>query len=358
MTYGGGRFVVAGTDFTHKSSSVVTSADGIHWDTVTLNSQYSPFLKTVYGGGTYLVADGANLYSSSDATHWTVVPTPLENVGSGLVYGNGKFVMFSGSGCPNSSKCVLATSTDGKTWKTIKYSTAFGKGVIAFLLGYDGTRFVDIGDAPVDESSLNESSSGPVSTPVYTSCDGATWTHSADIADAPTLGFGTLQVTGDGLVAVGSDECVGEPSECDDTPDTTVIGMSTDSSQWAVTRLEDDFDDFTFEHLVQAGGRYYSAFPFADGTEFLTGAGVTDWSQVPGLPATANTQTVAAGGGRIVVAGEKGEIFSAPIADISVPKGGACHDLPEVSSGGSSGSFDLLSLIALLGLLMLRPREI
>lgn len=363
MTYGGGRFVAVGSDFTQHLTGVMVSADGLHWNTVTLNTATagSRNVTVTYGSGTYLVADDADWYTSTDATHWTAVTSHPSSFLNRVVYGDGKFLAF--SDCSKASSCAIATSTDGKTWKMTHVSSGFFKDQAAFAFTFDGTRFVSIGRGAAMDTGATEPEEEEGSPPVYTSCDGITWTHSSDIANAPTAGFGSLQAPADELIALGSDLCIGDPSLCDDTPMTTVVGKSPDGSQWDTTRLSDEFDDAPFGKMIHAGGQYYSAFDEGDFTEFSTSTDAVGWSAVPGLPTTASTGVVAAGGGRIVVAGEKGEIFSAPISDISVPKGSACHDLPAVSSNGglgvagSGGDLSLLTLTALLGLLALRRRE-
>lgn len=142
-----GRFVFTGTTVgTQLPSYTATSTDGITW-TVANTPNTAQFADLVTGGGTSVGFFGTTLSSSADGgATWTSRAAPGVGAFSpyqALAYGNGRFVLISGS--------RAWTSPDGAAWADIAGTqssgrVAFGNGLFAltgttYRTSTDGVTF-------------------------------------------------------------------------------------------------------------------------------------------------------------------------------------------------------------------------
>jgi hypothetical protein len=341
ITYGGGHFVAVG----HTSNglpAIMESTDGSAWTTALSSGTPSDLTTVAFGKGLYVAAGSGDWFSSPDAVAWTAITAHPETVHTDVVYGNGMFLAFAGG--------ATVSSTDGKTWTT-------GVKAPAATLAYDGTRFVSVG------SDSGETGKAPV----YTSCDGASWSHSADIGVAKGDSFLRVRPTSKGLVAMGSQACSGDPRACLG-PEPPVIATSEDSSSWTAHELGGAVSDTSFMDVTFAGSNYYAVAGLGGGDPadpaglIYTSTDAATWTPLSGAPFTtfdggATFNALATDGNHLVAVGPGGGIISASVAGGSLPTSGpTCTALPAVSSSSSRGSFSVCTLAGLLGLLFLRRR--
>ncbi|HEY1772577.1 MAG TPA: hypothetical protein VGH91_05235 [Gammaproteobacteria bacterium] len=347
MINGGGRFVAIGRDPAGKPA-IAESQDGLTWTGVFTGATSDTLTGIAYGNGTYIAVGGTQSFLSSDGINWNAGPKFPSSVASDVAFGNGIFVVL--TDCR--SHCTALSSTDGQTWHTQTLPSDFAS---TKALGFDGTRFVSVAGVILSEADSN--GLGPA--PVYTSCDGTTWTNSANIdSGSNILLYRVVPVNGN-LVVLGAEACVGQGLACADTPDTTVTYMGKDSSDLARVPLafDSDIDIYGgFTDLVFAGGSYYA--PSFD-LPLVSSSDAIHWSVVGGIPTTFTPMTVATSTDRIVIAGENGEILAASVSGGggSAPTSAACTALPSLGGGGS-GSLGILPLIGLLGLVVARRRDL
>ena len=143
VTYGKGRYVAVGDRLT-----IVTSANGVNWDTV-LGPVLNYYPRDVtFGNDTFVAVGGINIVTgsqilkfslavvSADGTTWDpLYPGIPEQYLNGVAYGNGKFVAVGGEG-------KVATSPNGITW------TPGNAGMSSSLNGvaFGQQLFVAVGD--------------------------------------------------------------------------------------------------------------------------------------------------------------------------------------------------------------------
>ncbi|HEY1772576.1 MAG TPA: GlyGly-CTERM sorting domain-containing protein [Gammaproteobacteria bacterium] len=337
MIYAGGRFVAVGQT-PQRHPAVMESSDGSSWTAATLPDAISDELTTVaFGKGLYVAASPGKWFTSPDAVSWSVMTDAPGTPQTDLAYGNGTFVAFL-SAC--SSGCTAATSSDGKTWTT---NAAAHAGTLAF----DGTRFVSVGNA------LSYSDKAPV----YTSCDGVTWSHSADIGVSQGATFSRIRAVSNGLVALGA----------------SVVATTEDSSHWTAHDLGDSSANFT--DVAFAGSAYYALDGNRDSARgtFYTSTDASNWTSLSGSPVASSPDdfgrvfifnSLATDGTHLVSVGDGGDIISASVpGDAITTAGSTCTALPSIDSvapvstpKSSGGSLDLLTLAGLFSLLVLRRR--
>ena len=118
--YGNGRFVLvgAGQDYPYKTTTILTSYDGIEW-IVRLNDYNYPKLNDVtFGNGLFIAVgyDGAIL-SSTDGITWIQRYSGTTEVFKGVSYGNGIFVAVGyWDGYYGGYYGSIITSDDGVNW--------------------------------------------------------------------------------------------------------------------------------------------------------------------------------------------------------------------------------------------------
>ncbi len=109
IAFGNGRFVAVGN-----SGTVLTSTDGLSWDSQSLSVEISPSLQSViYDQGLFVaVSSDANgsLWSSSDGITWTNQGFDFDISLMAVTSGNGRFVAVGNT---------ILTSTNGVDWEPI-----------------------------------------------------------------------------------------------------------------------------------------------------------------------------------------------------------------------------------------------
>lgn len=343
MIYAGGRFVAVGETPQH-GPAIMQSSDGSNWTQVLSGSASGGLTSVAYGSGVYVAAGPAGWFSSPDASNWTLIAAPPTTTGAPVTYGNGRFLVFT-SPC-SGTNCTTATSSDGKTWKDNPVTAAHS------AVAFDGTRFVSLGNA----------AGAATQAPVYTSCDGVDWVHSANIDVAAGSTFSSLRQVANGLVATGDLACQSSNPHACLGPDQVAIATGSDSSH--LTAVSSNLTtDSPPTDVIFAGGLYYAA---SHGAIYISSDG-SNWTNPVGTPVDSNfsafvdddvqlISAFATDGTRLIAVGNSGSIVGATVSTSPLSSGGACTALPEVSSSGSSGSFDVLTLAGLLGLLLLRRR--
>ena len=160
VTHGNGQFVAVGDRLT-----IVTSANGLNWDTV-VGPVLNYYLRDVtFGNGTFAAVGGFNFVTGSqifkislavvsvDGGDWApFYPGIPDQYLNGIAYGNGKFVAVGGEG-------AMTTSPDGFTW------TPGNSGTSSTLNGatFGQNTFVVVGEGGT----------------IFTSPDGFDWTPRA-----------------------------------------------------------------------------------------------------------------------------------------------------------------------------------
>lgn len=169
-----GTFLVVGA-----SGTLLKSADGVEWEKVTTRvgttAVTDDFYEIAYGNGVLVaLCDYGKIHYSTDGGNtWTTRNYSIVTEWSGLAFGNGKFVIMSGSpGYP-----YTYYSTDGHTWTRVSEPSLTSE---VFGVKYVGNKFFAY---TIDDSGREED--------VWVSDDGITWT---DITDAFTYGYATTWV--------------------------------------------------------------------------------------------------------------------------------------------------------------------
>ncbi len=147
--FGGGRFAAVGSF--GGSNLLAGSADGIHWESRTLDAKYFKYLRGIgYGLGEFVAVGGDPgsvgsssplIVRSSDGIHWSdYIEFSGKQILRRLAFGAGRFVGVGDRG-------RRATSTDGKAWVDMPDAKAidtlvditFGNGVFVGV-GLHGLR--------------------------------------------------------------------------------------------------------------------------------------------------------------------------------------------------------------------------
>lgn len=170
IVFGNGKFVVISKSSYVDRSPIISSADGINWNTYSFNigGDYDTPLDIVYANGIFLIIGSSGnrgfIITSTDGFSWS---TPTYNIDSSLLYiayGNGKFVA-------GNQKGDISISTDGKSWSSLKRVYDIQISNIVYANG----KFVILG------TQFN---------PVYggfilTSIDGENWSEPIQVSNQP-----------------------------------------------------------------------------------------------------------------------------------------------------------------------------
>jgi hypothetical protein len=127
ISYGNGIYVAVGPGRIH------TSTDGVLW-TERFSDPSILLYGTAFGNGTF-IAVGSTILTSADGIHWTPSNAPM-NYGISAIYANGIFVVGGERGS-------ILTSPDGIIWTARNSGTYYGIRGIAFGDGI----FVAVGDS-------------------------------------------------------------------------------------------------------------------------------------------------------------------------------------------------------------------
>ena len=149
ISFGNGVFVISPSE---DSNVLVTSSDGVQWNTVTLPVT-AGLLGLAYGNGVFLGIEGSIGVVSVNGTEWQQVTLPAGGGGPLLYYWNGNFYVFPYMGGG-------AVSSDGVNWTLQSLPS---------VMGVD--RFQVVGGA---QSMIVRTSSG-----YRISDDGISWTNLA-----------------------------------------------------------------------------------------------------------------------------------------------------------------------------------
>ena len=152
--YGNGVFVLLGY------SGVLTSVDGLNWVRQNSPIRLSPRDLT-FGGGRFVAVSGDSIYSSTNATAWSVSTFTNVNL-YGVAFGGGRYVAVG-----NYAQGTVVTSVDGIHWNR---ESAVQSSLRAVTHGANG--FLALGGA----ASL------------LTSMDGATWLNRTAVTEDSLLG--------------------------------------------------------------------------------------------------------------------------------------------------------------------------
>ncbi|MDR3021824.1 MAG: hypothetical protein LBU60_04030 [Clostridiales bacterium] len=194
-----GKFLITALDENEKFI-IMTSTDndasaGVAWDT-TDPKDYEDVIKgyydvMIFADGKYIafsVDSEVGAIISQDGVDWEGFETPrvLQNIFSGIAYGNGLFVAVSSSG-----NAQIMTSPDGIVWTEQKspVSKTSWHGVT-----YGGGQFVAVGGAKAESDDDKESDC------VMTSPDGINWTAQKATAN---IAWSSVAYGNDMYVAVG-----------------------------------------------------------------------------------------------------------------------------------------------------------
>jgi hypothetical protein len=197
VAYGNGTFVAVSST-PNSTQAIMTSPDGLTW-TLQTTPAGKTFSRITYGGGLFVVVGSQNVVSTSqimtspDGITWTVQTHPSCNLAS-IAYGNGIYVVINqGSGGSASTNDDTLVSSDGITWvlnaSAVPSETNFRQ--IHFYDGY----FITSG---ILESNILYSTDGITWSTTPTSTSG-TWRGVAWASSGPVAGLYVLGSTTFGL---------------------------------------------------------------------------------------------------------------------------------------------------------------
>lgn len=332
MIYAGGKYIaVGGAPLLDTGASILESSDGLGWTSVYASSTGSALTTVAYGNGLYVAAgsdmNGNSLWlSSPDGLDWTAIATPPAGaLVSDLAYGNGVFVAFVGN-CREQAGgiCSAAVSTDGKIWVSHALPVV-DQGPTNLAFG--GGRFVMITNSGSNNSAT-----------AYSSTDGAIWTAGSSFNAPQFTSFNRLRALGNGFGAVGtySPPCMGQGSQCVDTPVYPTIALSPDGVTWSASELNPSFQSFS--DIATDGTHFF----LAGGQGLALSSDGKEWCALAGFSVAAITSTILTNGNQIVAAGQSGAVLSSPLTTgaggSSVDCSGPTYSAIDISGGGGSGT--------------------
>ena len=269
VAYGGGQFVVTGSD-TNRTSLLVTSTDGANWTSghsATTNSLND----VTYGKGKFVaVGDNGTIILSPDGTNWTKAISGTSNILTSVAYGNDQYIatgfMFTYSGL---------ASTDGTNWTSIHLVSPSPTAI-----RYAAGQFILLSI-----------------TSILTSTNGGNWTYRFHAN--PGTSYSDVAFGNGRFVAVGGGADVGGSGN---------IANSPDAVTWSP--LNTGSDNVLYS-VAFGGGRFVAAGGFngGEGGLIFSSPDGVDWTPHP--PGTRGwLQDVAYGNGRFVAVGSFSGILS------------------------------------------------
>jgi hypothetical protein len=176
IAYGGGEFVIAGTEVNIFAVKSMKSPDGFTWTTHESGNTAGLFYDIEYGDGIWIAAPSwpTNLQSSTDGITWT----PLNGTGGsqsfyGVGFGNGTFI---------AAGSISRKSTDGATWTRL----ASGPEGDLMAATYGNGTWVSVG------------TKGSI---LYSTDDGLTW---SDVSPDQTSLINAIIWDGSQFVGIGN----------------------------------------------------------------------------------------------------------------------------------------------------------
>jgi hypothetical protein len=142
-TYGNGKFVALGSrDFINifgpfPSNQIMSSADGQNWQAHTA-SELSDWTSITFGNGKFLAISPNRLMSSLDGENWESLDN-MEGLSLfSITFGNGKFIITAERG----DDLLIFVSNDGVEWESYQAPANIGSG-----LTYGNGRFVSLSNS-------------------------------------------------------------------------------------------------------------------------------------------------------------------------------------------------------------------
>ena len=293
--YGNGVFVLVGT------SGVLTSVDGLNW--VRQNSSMRLYAERsqdlTFGGGRFVAVSGDSIYTSTNATAWSVSTFTNANL-YGVAYGGGRYVVvgYDGQG-------MVVTSVDGIHWNresavqsSLRAVTHGANGFLALggnaslLTSMDGATWLN--RTTVTEDSLSSVAFGGgrfvavgYRGEVVTSTNGVVWTR----ASTPTNLFLSGVAFGNGRFVA-----IGEYS--------TGLLFSTNGIDWALRSRPSGY-----LLAVTYGGGLFLAVGYG---VILASSDGENWAIRNSGHPSLYLWTVTFGNGIFVAAGQNGTLLTSP----------------------------------------------
>jgi hypothetical protein len=199
ITYGNGLFVAVGGSTT-RTSSIITSPDGINWTPRTSSVPVTnQFYGITYGSGTF-VAVGvdtptSSIMTSPDGINWTSRTSSLTtNYLVGITYGSGTFVAVGGLNY-NKYSCII-TSPNGINWttQTSSLNTNIWYGITYAITGSTSASGIFV--------AVGASGGGDKTGSIMTSPDAVTWTSRTSSINGTNV-FGDITYASGTFVIVG-----------------------------------------------------------------------------------------------------------------------------------------------------------
>jgi hypothetical protein len=259
ITYGGGRYVIVGTDYINSTWRAVAyhSTDGFRWTQATVASL--PELRDVAYGASAFVAVGVNgtiLRSTNGGLGWNQMTAPGSQTLESIAYGDGVFVAVGGT--------KVYTSPDGITWTDRSAGHSLESWHSFDSVEFTGGKFIAGGWYSGLHVSLN---------------GGVTW------SETPIRGDHDYDILN---IAAGEGCVVASATDKTDSPNTTALLVSVDGLSWA----ESSYTGFpTTPALAFGSGRYSTV----QGASSSRSNGFYPSNAAPSAsisaPATANART-------------------------------------------------------------------
>ena len=215
VVYGDGKFVVVADD---GATRVMTSTDGINWESRTATSQ-TGWYSVTYGNGIFVAVAEVGVtrvITSPDGITWTGRSTPAGNSDPAWIdvaYGNGTFVAVAYLGSGNR----VMTSPNGTTWT----SRTPAENGAWWSVTYGNGKFVAVGEDGK----------------IMTSSDGTTWASQTSGNDKDWLG---IEFGNNLFVAVG------------------MLGSVMTSSDGITWTLRSAANDTAFQSVAYGDGKFVS----------------------------------------------------------------------------------------------------
>ena len=215
VVYGDGKFVVVADD---GATRVMTSTDGINWESRTATS-HTGWFSVTYGNGIFVAVAEVGVtrvITSPDGITWTGRSTPAGNSDPAWIdvaYGNGTFVAVAYLGSGNR----VMTSPNGTTWT----SRTPAENGAWWSVTYGNGKFVAVGEDGK----------------IMTSSDGTTWASQTSGNDKDWLG---IEFGNNLFVAVG------------------MLGSVMTSSDGITWTLRSAANDTAFQSVASGDGKFVS----------------------------------------------------------------------------------------------------
>ena len=280
VCFGLGKFVAVG------ASVSASSADGKVWSRSTsANSTFYGYAITA--SASRFVAVGFGIYSSIDGVTWTNVSPARNERSVGVAYGNGRFVAVGDEG-------IIWSSADGLLWTVVQLASRKNLEDVQF----NGSSFLAVGESGT----------------ALLSADGVNW-QDKSLTDANTTAIGVSffkDTGGSGLTVLNGKWTVMTSWAFLDKSARLVWSSDTGITWSIVSGTYFDFDFIPLKLTSVGQGSTALVFPLHNTQpKFRYSSDGVVWNEKVLGPALAGSlRGGAEGKGRIVLVGEKGQIFT------------------------------------------------